>query len=410
MGKFNKLIVFISLAMALLIVAINAVILSSQKDYTPLYKVELNRIEQELSNGNDVSADNYDNIISVTISDGSPQFYSSANEYVIREINGTIYRIEYSDKAEGNKSALLILLNASAAALFLMVLTILLFIRQRIIKPFSSVSELPQQLAKGTLSTPLKENKSRYFGKFIWGLDMLREKLESSKTKELERAKKEKTFLLSLSHDIKTPLSAIKLYSKALSKGLYEDSAKQQEAAESINSKADEIEGYVNEMIGNLNSDFMSFDVQQSEFYLKTVIDRITEYYSDKLSVLGTEFSVAPFSDCIISGDADRLEEVLQNIIENAIKYGDGRQISLSFSDEEDCRLITVSNSGCQLSENELPHIFDSFWRGSNTGSQQGSGLGLYICRRLMDCMDGDIFAEITDGFMNVTAVCRKPQ
>ena len=410
MRKFNKLIVVISLAMALIIVAINTVILNSQKKHVPLYKVELNRIEQELSVGNDVSADDYDNIISVSIYDGTPQFYSSANEYVIRVINGTIYRIEYSDKAENNKSALLILLNASAAALFLPVLAILLFIRQKIIKPFSSISELPQQLAKGTLSTPLKENKSRFFGKFIWGLDMLREKLESSKAKELERAKKEKTFLLSLSHDIKTPLSAIKLYSKALSKGLYEDSAKQQEAAESINSKADEIEGYVNEMIGNLNSDFMSFDVQQSEFYLKTVIDRITEYYSDKLSVLGTEFSIAPFSNCLICGDADRLEEVLQNIIENAIKYGDGRQISISFSDEEDCRLITVSNSGCQLSENELPHIFDSFWRGSNTGSQQGSGLGLYICRRLMDCMGGDIFAEITDGFMNITAVCRKPQ
>ena len=410
MRKFNKLIVVISLAMALIIVAINAVILNSQKKHVPLYKVELNRIEQELSGGNDVSADDYDNIISVSVYDGTPQFYSSANEYVIRVINGTIYRIEYSDKAENNKSALLILLNASAAALFLPVLAILLFIRQKIIKPFSSISELPQQLAKGTLSTPLKENKSRFFGKFIWGLDMLREKLESSKAKELERAKKEKTFLLSLSHDIKTPLSAIKLYSKALSKGLYEDSAKQQEAAESINSKADEIEGYVNEMIGNLNSDFMSFDVQQSEFYLKTVIDRITEYYSDKLSVLGTEFSIAPFSNCLICGDADRLEEVLQNIIENAIKYGDGRQISISFSDEEDCRLITVSNSGCQLSENELPHIFDSFWRGSNTGSQQGSGLRLYICRRLMDCMGGDIFAEITDGFMNVTAVCRKLQ
>ncbi|MEE6208441.1 MAG: sensor histidine kinase, partial [Alphaproteobacteria bacterium] len=55
--------------------------------------------------------------------------------------------------------------------------------------------------------------------------------------------------------------------------------------------------------------------------------------------------------------------------------------------------------------KNELPHIFDSFWRGSNTGSNSGSGLGLYICRTLMRKMNGDIFAEILDEEMVVTTV-----
>ena len=161
-------------------------------------------------------------------------------------------------------------------------------------------------------------------------------------------------------------------------------------------------------MIGNLNSDFMNFDVNNSEFYLSQVIGKISDYYTDKLSVIGTEFGIDRFDDCMLSGDSDRLEEVLQNIIENAIKYGDGKTISLNFSDEEDCKLITVSNSGCTLPDAELPHIFDSFWRGSNTGSQQGSGLGLYICRRLMNGMNGDIFAEASSGTMKVTVVCRK--
>ncbi|MDE5772809.1 MAG: HAMP domain-containing histidine kinase, partial [Ruminococcus sp.] len=320
-----------------------------------------------------------------------------------------LYRIEYNDKINDDNSKFKLTVNISLGILLLLVLSILLYIRNNIIKPFTELSDYPYQLAKGTLSVPLKENKNHYFGKFIWGLDMLRETLEKSEMREMEQAKKEKTFLMSLSHDIKTPLSAIKLYSKAISKGLYTGS-KQIEVAENINSKADEIEDFVNAIIENLSSDFMKFEINPTDFYLSQVVDKITSYYTDKLTALGTDFNICKYTDCLISGDPDRLEEVLQNIIENAVKYGDGHYIFLSFSDEEDCRLITVSNSGCKLPDTELPHIFDSFWRGSNAGNKQGCGLGLYICRQLMNAMCGDIFAEISDDCMNITLVCKKTQ
>lgn len=152
----------------------------------------------------------------------------------------------------------------------------------------------------------------------------------------------------------------------------------------------------------------MSFEIHNVAFYMSQVVNMISNYYKDKLSAIGTIYEVNPYVDCMLYGDPDRLEEVLQNIIENAIKYGDGNSISIDFSDEEDCRLITVTNSGCTLADSELPHIFDSFWRGSNSEGSQGSGLGLYICRRLMNGMNGEIFAEISNGHMSVTLVCRK--
>ncbi|MCI7804402.1 MAG: sensor histidine kinase [Oscillospiraceae bacterium] len=94
--------------------------------------------------------------------------------------------------------------------------------------------------------------------------------------------------------------------------------------------------------------------------------------------------------------------------MENAVKYGDGHTIEISFSEEDNCQLITVRNSGCTLPETELPHIFDSFWRGSNSEKSQGSGLGLYICRQLMRKINGEIFAEIQNEYMNVSAVFSK--
>lgn len=211
--------------------------------------------------------------------------------------------------------------------------------------------------------------------------------------------------LLSLSHDIKTPLSAIKLYSKALSKGLYSSTEKQTELAENINAKADEIESFVSQMITASREDFLSLEVNLEEFYLSELINKLRLYYTEKLSLIKVDFSIGSYSDCLLKGDPDRSVEVLQNVMENAVKYGDGKSISLSFSEEDGCILVTVRNSGCTLSETELPHIFESFWRGTNAGNEKGSGLGLYICRQLMNKMNGEIFAEIKDAHMYVTSV-----
>lgn len=103
---------------------------------------------------------------------------------------------------------------------------------------------------------------------------MLRENMEQQKERELNLQREKKMLLLSLSHDIKTPLSAIKLYSKALSKGLYTDKEKQLEIAENINAKADEIEEYVAEIITASREDFLSLDVNMGEFYLSELVTK----------------------------------------------------------------------------------------------------------------------------------------
>ena len=211
--------------------------------------------------------------------------------------------------------------------------------------------------------------------------------------------------LLSLSHDMKTPLGVIELYAKALEKGLYSDEEKKRDVVRSMTAKCEEIRGYVDEIVKASGDDFLNFEIKPGEFYLSALIGQIRDFYRDKLDLLQIGFHIDSFSDCLLSGDAERAVEVLQNIIENAVKYGDGKRIEISFSREEDCQLVRISNTGCTLSDNELPHIFESFWRGSNVGSTGGSGLGLYICRTLMRRMNGDIFAQTRDGEMTVTAV-----
>ena len=90
----------------------------------------------------------------------------------------------------------------------------------------------------------------------------------------------------------------------------------------------------------------------------------------------------------------DRAFEVMGNLMENALKYGDGRKISLSFYEEDFCQVIEVFNTGETVTAQELPHLFDSFYRGSNARGREGSGLGLAVSRRIMQRMEGDIFAR----------------
>lgn len=284
-------------------------------------------------------------------------------------------------------------------------IAVLQFFRIRLLKPFYQLREVPFELSKGNLTIPLKEHKSHFFGRFIWGMDLLRENLEQKKEMELKLQKEKKTLILSISHDIKTPLSAIKLYAKALEKNLYDNPEKQREIAGRINKKADDIEAFVSQVISACNEDFLNFTVQKGEFYLSQAIEQILKYYTEKLELLKTDFKVSDYRDCILKGDLDRIVEVLQNIMENAIKYGDGHSVVITFSSEEDCQLITVSNSGCTLGDTELVHIFESFWRGSNALKCRGSGLGLYICRQLMNKMGGEVFAECQEGEMKVTVV-----
>ena len=327
------------------------------------------------------------------------------NEYMVEEVNGTLLRFEYK---EADKKPGLLPMNIGLVVMFLATVILLNYIRIKVVAPFTKMSDMTVELAKGNLLAPIKEEKSRFFGKFLWGMDMLRENLEDSKAKELEYQKEKKTMLLSLSHDIKTPLSAIQLYTKAMSEGLYDTEEKKQEAYAGILNNTKQIKTYCDEIYKLSREDFMELSVNVGEVYLSQVLDKVRAYYNDKLSVLHTDFKISEYDDCLLSADKDRLEEALQNLMENAIKYGDGKEISISFSDEEDCKLITVSNTGNSLEENDISNIFDSFYRGSNTKNIGGNGLGLYIVKQLMKKMDGDVFAEISKDRFNITLVARK--
>lgn len=306
------------------------------------------------------------------------------------------YKIFYKEK-ENNMSGVLFLVNVCFLLVFFIMAGWYVYIQREILKPMEQIANLPYELAKGNLTVPLKENKHKLFGRLLWGLDMLRQNLEDGKKRELALEKERKMFLLSLTHDIKTPLSVIKLNAQALQRNIYKDEKKKRQVAESILKKADELWEYISSIIHSQREDFMEFTVEMGEVYTEQIAKEMEQYYGEKMEQMYINFQCMAKNNCLIRADKERLIEVLQNITENALKYGDGDAIELVGEKRETAFCFTVTNTGCNLDEREVVHIFDSFFRGSNVEGKEGSGLGLFICRKLVGMMEGEIYAQIIE-------------
>ena len=172
-------------------------------------------------------------------------YYMTANNQKtdierLQDKTDTIYKIIYMQ----TDYRTWILMNISLGILFLLSVFLVLSIGAKVIKPFQEMQYLTEELAKGNLSMPIKAEKSKYFGRFLWSMDMLRDTLESNREKELELQKEKKTLILSLTHDIKTPLSAIHLYTKALAAGLYSTEERRLEVYRGIEKNVKDMEDY----------------------------------------------------------------------------------------------------------------------------------------------------------------------
>ena len=204
MSRFKGFVCLILIIEVVLVLLCNGIYIhQSQSDTGRLYRVETARVAREIEEQNltveqveamDLSA--YETIVKVTV---FRQEETCNNDYVVEEINDNLYRIEYRANRESN---IIIWMNIALVGMILITVAVLLYVYRKVLKPFHAMSNLSYELAKGNLSTPVKEEKSKLFGRFLWGMDMLREKLEDNKEKELEFQKDRKTLILSLSHDI----------------------------------------------------------------------------------------------------------------------------------------------------------------------------------------------------------------
>ncbi|MFN8375066.1 MAG: CHASE4 domain-containing protein [Anaerolineae bacterium] len=222
------------------------------------------------------------------------------------------------------------------------------------------------------------------------------------------REKVFKTF----SHDVRTPLAAIALYSEMLYRGLYDAvSPRQAEAAQSIHTSAKHLIRFMDNLL-----DEAQLTAGKLQLHEKTVeiadlvkgVETITlPLAREKKLALNIDTDAdLPGSLC---GDFERLEQILTNLITNSIKYTNEGEIKvrLTVLDEHHWR-IQVSDSGVGISAEALEHIFDPFWQVDDTKTRRammGVGLGLSIVKQLVELMSGELEVQSTLGVGSVFTV-----
>lgn len=208
----------------------------------------------------------------------------------------------------------------------------------------------------------------------------------------MENEKIKDEFISTLSHEIRTPLTSIKGFSKTILDNwdvLDNDSKKK-----FINIILEQSERLIN-LVENV-LDVAKID-SQTEIILKEVdicslVDSVLDIL--KVNYKEKEFKIKKVKILKSMADKDKLEQILVNIIENACKYSASKKpIEINIENKNDFNVVSVKNFGSYIEDDEINHVFEKFYRVDNylTSKAQGSGLGLYIAKSLIEKMNGMI-------------------
>jgi len=270
-------------------------------------------------------------------------------------------------------------------------ISLYLYCERKILTPFRKLQAFAQRVAAGNFDMPLEMDKSNQFGAFTESFDLMREELDKAKESERKANQSKKELVASLSHDIKTPIASIKAVTELMLVKTSDE--KEQARLHTITAKAEQINSLITNMFHATLEELQVLTVTPVEVESTEIASRITNADYNK--------QVMPFAlpNCLVMADLLRLQQVFDNVVSNSYKYANTRiAINAYFQDQH--LVIDIQDFGAGVTEEDLPLIFNKFYRGKNTENVSGQGLGLHISKYFMEQMQGDLQGENRpDGF-----------
>jgi len=257
---------------------------------------------------------------------------------------------------------------------------------RRISGPLRAAESVTRQIAAGDLSAHIPRLAHAYPE-----LDSLTQSVNTM-TESLARSRGlERQFLMSVSHDLRTPLTSIRGFAEAISDGAAPDNIR---AAGVIASEARRLERLVGDLLDLAKLDARRFSLDLRRIDVAEVVGETVEGFRPAADELGLDLLAEPGPALAATGDPDRLAQVVANLVENALKYATGR-VRVAAAPADGHVLIWVDDDGPGIAAADLPRVFDPLFMSSRYPARQvGSGLGLAIVAELVAAMGATVRAE----------------
>ena len=341
--------------------------------------------------------------------------YYTASKHLIKQIDygfitGDKWSIYIISGIRTVLTASLFIYMGVAIIVILLITSLLLttWIGNSFFKPIDELNIAMQHIQDGNfdymLPTDVKEKGE--IGAMYRNYEDMRLRLKESAEEKIEREKQNKELISNISHDLKTPITAIKGYSQGLLEGVADNPEKQMKYIKIINNKANDMNNLINELT-------LYSSIDNNRIPYNFIRLNVGDYFGDCIEEIGADlesksiklnYSNLTTPDTLIVADPEQIKRVVNNIVNNSVKYldrDDGTgQIDIRILDEIDSIRVELEDNGKGIAQSDIPNIFDRFYRtdASRNSKQGGSGIGLSIVKKIIEDHGGYIWATSHEG------------
>ncbi len=278
-------------------------------------------------------------------------------------------------------------------------LSVVLWIYRSIAVPLVKLKKATQNIKEGNLDFVLEVEGKDEFSQLCQDFEEMRKRLKESTEEKILMDKENKELISNISHDLKTPITAVKGYVEGIMDGVADTPEKMDRYVRTIYNKTNEMDHLINEL-----TFYSKIDTNRIPYTFSKL--NVEDYFSDCAEELGLEMETRGIElvyanyvekDVQVIADGEQIRRVIHNIVSNAIKYMEKPKgiIQLRVKDVGDFIQVEIEDNGKGIAAKDLPYIFDRFYRTdvSRNSSKGGSGIGLSIVKKIMEDHGGKVWA-----------------
>lgn len=294
-------------------------------------------------------------------------------------------------------------LGSTISVLLFVLLGILLFslvfllLQRKMARDIETIAHAVKQISEGDLSTRLELEGEGELTDLAENLNRMEEDIQELIDKERTSEQSKTDLITNVAHDLRTPLTSILGYLELLRKNQKLSPEMQQKYLDIAYNKSVRLQKLIEELFGFTKLSYGKINMNVTKVDIVELLAQLLEesYPNFQKNGLSYDF-VSNRKSQIIEADGDLLARLFDNLIGNAIKYGkEGKRVRVSLRADREIVTIKIVNYGYVIPENELPLIFDRFYRTdhsrTNASGPGGTGLGLAIVKNITDMHDGTV-------------------